>query len=94
MKKSFKDTAFAVVAALFSTLSLAGVLWNSIAAEKELDAATLTEQKCVELHTEINRLRVEYDNSLSLTELEEYAENVLGMKRCQPEQIIYIDMDE
>lgn len=94
MKKGFKDTAFAVVAALFSALSLAGVLWNSIAAEKELDAATRTEQKCVELHTEINRLRVEYDNSLSLTELEEYAENVLDMKRCQPEQIIYIDMDE
>lgn len=54
------------------------------------DRCSQLEERIEELSDERARLLIEYERSCELSAVEDYALNVLGMRRASPEQIIYI----
>lgn len=78
----------AVLCALMAALLLcAGIL---LRAELTAQNDRLNELRAElsEAREESTRLRIEYESLFDLAELEEYAKNVLGMKKPDSEQII------
>ena len=95
MKKGrLKNILFCAVAFAFTVLSLFGYLVNSIKLQRESGELEEALSRNIRQKEEIDILRVEYDNSLSLAELEEYALGKLKLQKCQPEQIIYLTEDK
>ena len=91
--KQLNETLFTAVTLCFSALLLVMTLLTGIKLAAVNDAARL-EQETARLRTQNGILEAEYENSLSLEEIERYAEEVLGMQRCTPEQMIYIQMED
>lgn len=55
------------------------------------DMSAQLESQLVELESEQNRLRIEYESAFNLAEIEEYATTTLGMQKPREEQIYYLD---
>jgi len=91
-KEKKREIAFVAVSTIFTILALYGYLRNTIDIQIVGREIENIRSQCEEYSEQIEKLRVEYDNSLSLTELEEYASNKLGMRKCQSEQIIYLEI--
>lgn len=82
-----KHNVFITVILIFSAAALLLTLL-SFAKLAALDDMTETlNNEISELKKENALLRAYTENSMTLEELEEYAENVLGMQRPQPEQV-------
>lgn len=84
---SFLSTAFLVVLALsvtammiFSRVELTELTAQINKAEKELN----------QLKNENIKLNIEAESQISLSKVEEYAKNVLGMKKLQNYQVEYV----
>ncbi len=92
--KQLNETLFTAVTLCFSALLLVMTLLTGIKLAAVNDAAARLEQETARLRTRNGILEAEYENSLSLEEIERYAEEVLGMQRCTPEQMIYIQMED
>lgn len=92
--KQLNETLFTAVTLCFSALLLVMTLLTGIKLAAVNDAAARLEQETARLRTQNGILEAEYENSLSLEEIERYAEEVLGMQRCIPEQMIYIQMED
>ncbi|MEA5151833.1 MAG: hypothetical protein VB039_04425 [Oscillospiraceae bacterium] len=92
--KQLNETLFTAVTLCFSALLLVMTLLTGIKLAAVNDAAARLEQETARLRTQNGILEAEYENSLSLEEIERYAEEVLGMQRCTPEQMIYIQMED
>ncbi len=73
---------------MFSALLLVFSLFNSIALAAAGDTLAGQEKELKELELENKCLTAECESRLSLENIETYAEEVLGMRRCSPEQII------
>ena len=58
------------------------------------DQAEKLQKQIEALKIENEILRAEYENSISLEEIERYATHVLGMQRRSPGQIQYIELPE
>lgn len=89
--KKFRETAFIIICVVFSAVMLMLCLASSIELNKVNDQAAGFERQTEKLKTENAVLRAELESSLSLEELEAYAVGVLGMQRCSPGQIVYIE---
>ena len=89
--KKFRETAFILICVFFSVTLLVLCLVSSIELNRVNDLATDCESEIGILKTENEILRAEFENSLSLEELETYAVEVLGMQHCSPGQIVYIE---
>ena len=92
--KQLNETLFTAVTLCFSALLLVMTLLTGIKLAAVNDTAARLEQETARLRTQNGILEAEYENSLSLEEIERYAEEVLGMQRCTPEQMIYIQMED
>lgn len=92
--KNFIGLIFKSICAGFSALLLIASLlgYIELAAINEKLASTETEIKA--LKEEYQILQARYENSLSLSELEQYAINELGMQRLSPGQIIYLEIEQ
>jgi len=85
---------FRAVGFLFSAVLLILSLLSSIKLAAVNDRAAELEKQVERIETETQILRAEYENSRSLREIERYATEVLGMQRCSPGQIIYIEQPD
>jgi len=90
--KKLSESLFKLICIIFSAVMIVLSLLSSIKLASLNDAATKTEKTVKELKTENDILRAEYENSMSLEELERYATEVLGMRPCSAEQIVYIEL--
>ena len=73
---------------MFSALLLVFSLFNSIALAAAGETLARQEKELRELELENRCLTAECESRFSLEDIESYAEEVLGMRRCSPEQII------
>lgn len=77
----------------FSSLLIVLALLTNIKTAAVNDEAAQLRQETEALKAENELLRAEYDNSISLEELEAYASGELGMQPCSPSQVYYIDLN-
>lgn len=70
-----------LVLCMLSSANLAAVNDNAARLQSEVNA----------LEEENRVLFVKYENSIDLESLEKYAVEQLGMQRCSPGQIVYIE---
>lgn len=89
--KRVSELLFRAVGFLFSAVLLVLSLLTSIKLAAVNDTAAKLETQVSQLKSENQVLRAQYENSISLEEIETYATQVLGMQRCSPGQIIYIE---
>lgn len=89
--KKVNSTLFRIICFSFSAAVLILSLLTSIKLAAAEDAAESMEERIRELKAENDMLSADIESSLSLAELESYATEVLGMQRCAPNQIVYID---
>lgn len=94
MIKSVSEVLFRAVCLCFSAVMIVLSLLTSIQLAAVNDEAARLEREVEALKTENEILSAEYQNSLSLEEIERYATQVLGMQRQTPRQIIYIELPE
>ena len=73
---------------MFSALLLVFSLLNSISLAAASENLSKREKEKNKLEIENRCLVAECENRLSLEDIESYAEEVLSMRRCSPEQII------
>lgn len=92
--KQLRETLFKAVGFCFSAVMLVLSLLSSISLADVNDTAARLEREVERLQTENEILRAKYENSVSLEEIESYASQVLGMQRCSPGQIFYIEYPE
>lgn len=93
MKKT-SEILFRAVGLLFSAVLIILSLLCSIRLAAVNDTAAGLERQAEQLKTQNEILRAEYENSLSLEEIERYATDVLGMQRCSPGQIFYLELPD
>ena len=91
--KQLNETMFRAVGLCFSAVLIVLSLLTGIKTAAVNDDASKLRQQTEVLKAENELLSARYDNSLSLAELETYASDVLGMQRCNPSQIFYIELD-
>lgn len=91
--KQLNETMFRAVGLCFSAVLIVLSLLTGIKTAAVNDDASKLRQQTEVLKAENELLSARYDNSLSLEELETYASDVLGMQRCNPSQIFYIELD-
>lgn len=91
--KQLNETLFRAVGLCFSALLIVLTLLTNIKTAAVNDEAVGLRRESEALKAENELLSAEYDNSMSLEELEAYAVEELGMQRCGPNQIFYIDLD-
>lgn len=90
--KQLNETLFRAVGLCFSALLIVFALLTNIKTAAVNDEAAGLRQETEALKAENELLCAEYDNSISLEELETYASGELGMQPCSPSQIYYIDL--
>ena len=90
--KTISEILFRAVCFCFSAVILILSLLTSIKLAAVNDTAAELDAAVGRLKTENEILRAEYENSLSLEEIERYASEKLGMQRQTPRQIIYIEL--
>lgn len=91
--KQLNETLFRAVGLCFSAILIILSLLTGIKTAAVNDEASRLRKETEALKAENELLSARYDNSLSLEELEEYASSVLGMQRCDPSQIYYIELN-
>lgn len=91
--KQLNETLFRAVGLCFSAVLIVLALLTNIKTAAVNDEAARLRQETEALKLENELMCAEYDNSMSLEELEAYARDVLGMQQCSPSQIYYIDLD-
>ena len=82
---------FRAVALLFSAVLLVFSLLNSVSLAADGETAAGLEEEMKKLEEENSFLRTELECRFSLSEIECYAQEVLGMRQCSPSQIIYME---
>lgn len=92
MIKNICENSFRAIGFCFSAVLIVLSLLTSIRLAAVNDRAARLEKEVEQLKTANEILRAEYDNSLSLEEIERYATDELGMQRCTPAQITYIEL--
>ena len=90
--KEICESFFRAIGFCFSAALLILSLLTSIKLAAVNDTAARLEKEVARLKNENEILRAEYENSLSLEEIERYAIEELGMQRCSPNQIIYVEL--
>lgn len=85
---------FEIILLIFSLFMLVMTLLVSIRVNQVNDRAAEIQLKAEQLEEENNILQTRYENSISLEELEEYANNVLKMHSARPWQIVYTELEE
>ena len=90
--KEICENFFRAIGFCFSAALLILSLLTSIKLAAVNDTAARLEKEVARLKNENEILRAEYENSLSLEEIERYAIEELGMQRCFPNQIIYVEL--
>ena len=90
MLKKLSRSLFCAVVYVFSSGLLIISLLVSIRITALWDEVTSVQHIVDELKEENTRLTNEYESSISLEEIENYATTQLGMCRCTNEQIEYI----
>lgn len=84
-------TFFTVMGTAFTAAMLVLTLMTNIECASLNDTAAQLSSEISALEAENKQLQAEYDNSLSLEELEKYASEVLGMRHPAPGQIVYTE---
>lgn len=92
--KSINEHLFRAVCVGFSAVMILLSLLASVKLAGVNDEAARLEKEAQELKAENEILRAEYENSVSIQEIESYAVNELGMQRLMPGQIYYIELPE
>ena len=92
MRRKIPTLAFCAVCVLFSSLLLIYSLLTSIDTAAVNDRAADLRREIEALEQENELLRAECESFLSLERLETIALEELGMRRCDPDQIIYIEL--
>ena len=87
--KSFKIILSSVLAVILLAASVVARIELTKATDKNAELNV----KLNELRKENARLQIEYESSINLPELEDYAKNVLGMQKPESERIIEIYVD-
>lgn len=80
----FAFSAFLAILSLFASIKLAALGDEAVRIEKNSES----------LRTENELLAAQVEGIISLENLERYALEVLGMQRCTPEQIEYLEINE
>ena len=88
MEKRLSLTLFRAIIVLFSCVLLVFTMVKLAAMN---DRAAKTEKAIKELSVENDVLLAQYESSMGLDEIEQYATEVLGMQRCAPGQIVYLE---
>ncbi|MCD7844366.1 MAG: cell division protein FtsL [Oscillospiraceae bacterium] len=83
-------SAAAVVGYLCVTVLCVMLMLAQIQLMELSDTAADLESQISELETEKDKLTAEYETTFNLKDVEEYAENVLGMQEPQEDQIYYL----
>lgn len=92
--KRVSAALFAAVVFSFSAVLLVLSLLASIKLAALNDTASRLTAQIKELRDENAALTAQYECCVSIDELERRAVEELGMRRCTPEQIEYIDISE
>ena len=93
MRKSTANLFFRLICLLFSAVLAVATLLTGIDLTAESDRISARRTELKALQEENETLRAESACALSLEELEDYALRVLGMQRCEPGQIVTIDIE-
>lgn len=88
--RAVNEKLFTAVGFCFSAFMLVTALLLSVRLTAESERLSELEAEYEALCREHNILTAEYESAVSLEEIERHATQVLGMQRCQPEQIIYL----
>lgn len=86
-----RETAFSAVCISFSAVLLVLCMLCSAKLAAVNDVAAELSLKAEALEEENRLLYVSYEKSIDLESLEKYATEQLGMQRCSPGQIIYVE---
>ena len=86
-----KETAFSAVCLCFSGCLLVMCMLLSAKCAAEDDRIRSMTSLSRELEQENRILRVRFESAMDLESLEKYALEKLGMQRCSPGQIYYIE---
>ena len=89
--KDLKEPAFLAICLCFSALLLIGSLLYGVRLAEVNDRAAACMESAERLRDENRRLRVQCACSLSLEEIERYAEEELGMQHLSGEQIVVVE---
>ena len=92
--KRISASMFLAVIFCFSAAVLVFSLLASIKLAALNDTAARLRAETAELAEENRSLTAQYEQSISIDEIERYAVEELGMRRCTPEQIEYIDISK
>ena len=86
-----KETVFAAVCLGFSACMLVLCMLLSAQCAAESDRIQRINTAIEKLEQENRILRVRFESCMDLENLEKYAREKLGMQRCSPGQIYYIE---
>ena len=88
--KKVNESLFLAIEFCFSAVLLVITLLLSIRLTAEGDRLAELEAAVKNARTENEILTAQYENTVSLEDIEKYAIEILGMQRCDPSQIIYV----
>lgn len=92
-----KQKYIRILLTLLTVIIVCGMLIKSLILRIELtaacDANVKAEQQLAEMNEEQRRLQIEYEKSIDLEEIDEYARNALGMQKPSPGQTVKIDTE-
>lgn len=71
---------------------VAGMLYNNVLLTEMTSEIQQLEQRYQQLQSENRRMTVELESRVPLREVQEKAQNILGMSKIEPYQVRYIDM--
>ena len=94
MEKMVDGIVFRIILTVFSCVFLVFSMLCTVRLAAMNDRAAETTKQIEELSTENNILLARYESSIGLSDIEEYATEILGMQKCAPEQIVYLDTPE
>ena len=90
--KAISEILFRAIGILFSAVLLIFSLLSSIDLNAQGDKLSELKTELRELKEENRYLQAELEAKYSLSNIERYAREVLGMRPCRSEQIEYIDL--
>ncbi len=73
---------------------VAGMLYNNVLLTEMTSEIQQLEQRYQQLQSENRRMTVELESRVPLREVQEKAQNMLGMSKIEPYQVRYIDLGE
>ena len=88
------DFLFDTVLFSFSAMVLVLMLFGCVRLSQSENRTEKLELMILEQRSENRMLQAQCESGMSLSELEDYALNELGMQPCRPRQIVYLDAPE